>query len=124
MIIIQQLNRAVVDEFEDFNELFECIITLENSKSASKDPDFRQMDWNFTVFSPKEVVALYAQTQKPSAGLIEAYEENLSLIEICIGDYRYPVHIPLTPNVDMDYCKEKWCVDWCTYHNFLVRTFS
>lgn len=123
MIILQQLNRAVVDQFENFDELFECIITLENSKFASKDPDFRQMEWNFTVFPPAGVAALYAHTQNPSAGLREAYEENLSLIEICTGDYRNPLHIPLTPNVDRDYWKEKWCVDWCTAHDFLVRIF-
>jgi len=61
--------------------------------------------------------------EEDSAGLIEAYEENLSLIEICTRDYRNPLHITLTPNVGMDYWKEKWCLDWCAAHDFLVRIF-
>ena len=83
--------------------------------------NFRQMNWNFTIFPPREAVALYANTLNPSEGLAEAYRENLPLIEIYIRDYRNPLHTVITPNVDMDYLKKKWCIDYCTYHNLVVR---
>ncbi|MGV8948208.1 MAG: hypothetical protein ACOH2E_02410 [Candidatus Paracaedibacter sp.] len=101
MSIILDLNRTVVDQFQNFNKLFEYLITFENLKSASKDPDFKQMDWSFTGFSSKE--------------------ENLPLMEICTGDYRFPLHGALTPNVDMGYWQKKWCMDWCICRNLLVR---
>jgi hypothetical protein len=121
MIIIVDLNRTVVGQFQNFNKLFECFITLENLKFAPKDPGFKQMDSNFTVFSSKKIATLYANTQQPLTSLIEAYEENLPLIEICTGDYRFPLHVALTPNVDIDYWQKKWYMDWCTCRNLLVR---
>lgn len=30
MIVILDLNRTVVDQFDNFNDLFECITTIEN----------------------------------------------------------------------------------------------
>jgi hypothetical protein len=69
------------------------------------------------------VAALYAHTKNPCAEMQEAFEYNLPLIEICTGDYKNPLYIVLTPNIDMDYLKRKWCIDWCTFHHLLVREF-
>jgi hypothetical protein len=107
MIIILPLNGAPVEHFEDYNELFECITASENLKLAAKHSGFAQMDWSFTVYPPEEVVALYVDAQNPCAAMQEALEENLPLIEICTGDYKNPLYIVLTPNVDMDFLKKK-----------------
>ncbi len=121
MIIIQPLDGSPAEPFEDYNELFECIIENENLKRAIKHPDVMLVHWGFTLYSPQEVVALYALSTTPCPAITEAFEENLPLIEIYTGDSNNPLYIPLTPNVDMDYLKKKWCIDWCTYHDLVVR---
>ena len=119
MIIILTLNGTPAERFENYNELFEGLKTIENEKY----PDVAQMNWSFTVYPPEQVVALYALSQEACEAIEEAFEENLPLIEICAGDYKKALYITLTPNVDMDYLKKKWCTDYCTYHNLVVREF-
>jgi hypothetical protein len=51
----------------------------------------------------------------------EAFEERLSLIAICTGDYKHPLYVVMTANVNVDYMKKKWCVDYCTCHDLVVR---
>ena len=121
MIEIITIDRTPVGYFENFSELFESITALENVRSSSENLDVNQMNWRFVIHSPKEVINVYTHSKNPSEGLAEAYRENLPLIEICTGDYKNPLYIVLTPNVDMGYLKQKWCIDYCTYHNLVVR---
>lgn len=121
MIKVLTLSRTLAGEFENFNDLFDCITTVENLKLVAKNPDFKQMNWSFTIYPPKRAVALHTHSKAPSAAIKEAFEETLPLIEICTGNYKHPLHIALTPNVNMDYLKKKWCVDYCTYHHLLVK---
>jgi hypothetical protein len=121
MIKIVPLDGTPSEYFESFDDFFKDVTTTENSKLLDEQPDCSQMNWSFTIYPPKRVAALYAHTKDPCAAMQEAFEDNLPLIEICNGDYKNPLYIVLTPNVDMDYLKKKWCVDWCTYHHILVR---
>lgn len=121
MIIIQSLNGKPIVKFDDYNEFFECLVTIENLKLIANKPDFKRMNWSFTVYAPKRVAALYTYSKEPSEAMKEAFEENLPLIEICTGDYKWPLYIALTPNVDMDYLKKKWCIDYCTWHHLVVK---
>lgn len=121
MIQILPLDGTPPQYFESFNELFVELTTAGNSKLLDDQSNFAHMNWNFTVYPPKRVTALYAHTKDPCEAMQEAVEDNLPLIEICAGDYKKPQYIVLTTNVDMDYLKRKWCVDWCTFHHLLVR---
>lgn len=106
MIIIESLTGKPIVKFETYNEFFECLTSIENLKLIAENSNFKHMNWSFTVYAPN---------------LREAFEENLPLIEICTGDFKKPLHIVLTPNVDMDYLKKKWCIDYCTFHHLVVR---
>lgn len=121
MIIIQPLDGTPAEHFESFDQLFEDIITTEALKLAAKTSSFKLLNWSFTVHAAKEVVGLFTHSKNPSQAMREAFEEGLPLIEIFTGDYKHPLYIVLTPNVDMDYLKKKWCVDYCTYHDLVVR---
>ena len=121
MIIIQPLDGTPAEYFESFDQLFEDIITTEALKVAAKTSHSKPVNWSFAVYPADQVLPLLAAHKKPPEAVEEAYEENLSLIEICTGDYKHPLYIVMTPNVDMDYLKKKWCVDYCTYHNLVVR---
>ncbi len=119
MITILPLDGAPAEYFESYDKLLDCIMEIEHEKHSDDAP----MDWSFIVYPPEEVVALYALSQKPCVAMEEAFEEDLPLIEICTGDYRKPLYIPMTPNVDMDFLKKKWCTDYCTFYNLVVREY-
>lgn len=121
MIVIVPLNGEPLENFEDYNELFDCITAIENMKLIAKPPNLRHRDWSFAIYAPKRVSALYAYSENPSKAMKEAVEENLPLVEICIGDSQKPQYIILTPNVDIEHLTKKWCVDWCTWHHLLVK---
>lgn len=121
MILIQSLHGQPIEYFDDYNELFDCLITIENLKCLATRSTLKHRNWNFTVHVPLRVAALYLFSQDPSQALEEAFTGNLALIEICSGDYKRPQHIVLTPNVDLGYLKKKWCVDYCTFHHLVVR---
>lgn len=121
MIIIVPLDGKPIEYFENYDGLFECLTTIENLKLLAKRPNVRHMNWSFTVHPPLRAAALYAHSQDPCAAMEEAFGEGVPLIEICIGDYKKPLYIALTPNIDLDYLKKEWCVDYCTYHHLLVK---
>ena len=66
MIIIVPLDGRPIEHFKDYNDLFECITTLENMKQAAKKPHLPRMNWSFTIHPPKRVSVLYAHAQNPS----------------------------------------------------------
>jgi len=121
MIVVVSLNSDPAQYFEDYNELFDCFTAVENLKLVAKCPNFKRMNWSFTIYSPKRVAAFYAHIKDSNEAIKEAFSEDLSLIEICTGDFTKPTYIALTPNVDLNYLKKKWCIDYCTFHHLVVR---
>ena len=99
MIIITPLNGKPVEYFENYNELFDCITTKENAQLIAENPNFQKMHWSFAIHSPRRVAAYYAHHKDSCDAIKEAYEEGISLIEICTGDYTKPTYIALTPNI-------------------------
>lgn len=120
MIEIIPLDGSQTICFENYDQLFDHIVEVENRKFVAKQQDNEQINWNFTIYSTKQVAVLYVYHKDPDDALKEAYEEGLSLIEICTGSYAHPNYIVMTPNIDMDYLKRKWCLDFCTYCNWVV----
>lgn len=124
MIEIIPLDGSQNLQFENYDQLFDYIVETENQKLLKKRSNVKEMDWGFTIYPPKRVAALYAHGNDLDAAIKEAYEEGLSLIEICAGSYKHPSYIVDTPNIDMDYLKRKWCLDYCTYHDVLLRDYT
>jgi hypothetical protein len=120
-MIIIPLDGKPAKHFEDYNELFDTLIAIENRKLDAKIPNLIPMSWSFTIHPPRQVAAFYAHLKDSCEGIKEAYEEGLPLIEFCNGAYRTPTYIALTPNVNLDYLKKKWCIDYCTWHHLVVR---
>lgn len=121
MIIIQPLDGTPAEHFKNFNQLFDCILTTQALKTAGRTSNAKPMNWSFTIYQADQVASLLTVHKNPHQTMREAFEERLPLIEICTGDYKHPTYIVLTPNVDMDYVKKKWCIDWCTWHHLVVR---
>lgn len=121
MIKILSFNGTPAEYFEDYNELFECIITIENLKLVAKCPDLTHPNWSFIIYPPKRVSSLRTIAKNAPAAVHEAFDENLPLIEVCTGDCHLPLYIVATPNIDINYLKKNWCIDYCTFHHLLVR---
>jgi hypothetical protein len=91
MIIIQPIDGTPPERFEDYNELFECIIENENLRVSIKKPEIAPMDWGFTIYPPQQVGTLYVLSPNPCPTIREAFEENLPLIEIYTSDPQNPL---------------------------------
>ena len=104
--------------FNTYNGLFGHIVESENLKLFGDHRQFAQTEWSFVVFSPQNVSRLYQNREKNSMPQIlkEAYENGLSLIEICTGDCEHPVQILCTPDVDIDNLKKTWSLEYCKAH--------
>ena len=136
MIKILTLDNIPFEEFgachfEDYHHLFDHIMEIENdlfgyiTETENSKPvayaDREQKYWRFTVYSPHQVSILCTHNKDLPGPVKEAFEEQLSLIEICRGDYKNPEYIVRTPNVDMNYLKKQYCVDYCAFHNITIE---
>lgn len=121
MIGILSLDSTQAGCYKDFDEYVHCLTTAEILNISPEQLDFKKTYWNFTVYSPKRVAALYAYSKNPSQIVKQAFEENLPLVEICTGNYEKPLHIIVTPYVDIEYLKKKWCLEYCAFHYFLIK---
>jgi len=120
MILLKNLRDQVIGMYKDYEELFEHIVEQENLKLIAKNPNFKDMNWSFVVYQPVWVAYLHNHRQPPCDAVREAFERELPLIEICTGDYKNPRYLVLTPNTDLLYYKKQWCIDYCTYCNWIV----
>lgn len=123
MLEIIPLDGSQNIQFENYNELFDYIIETENLTLLKRGRSHMQSNWSFTTYSPKQVSALFTHGIEPQNAIKEAYNEGLPLFEICAGSYEHPLYIVKTPNVDMDYLRRKWCLDYCTYHDLILKDY-
>jgi len=123
MIEIIRLHGRQVQQFDNYPQLFDYLTEIENLKFISHHSDVKQMNWSFTIYSSKQVASIYAYSKNPADAIREAFEDELPLIEICSGSYSRPLYIVNTPNVNMDYFKQKWCQDYCIFHDLIIRDY-
>jgi len=120
-MIIVSVDGETISYFKDYNDLFENLTGIGNTKLIAVNQNARDRDWAFTIHPPQRITAFFAHLKDSCEAIKEAFEEDLPLIEICAGDYTKPVYITQTPNTDMDYLKKRWCVDYCAFHHLVVR---
>lgn len=118
MLEIFQKNKEIEPLFANYDDLFNHITERENLKLFEEHSDFGKTEWSFVVFSPKNVSILYHHIKKESITqpLQQAYENQMSLIEICKGDYENPTQILGTPDIDIEELKKNWSLDYCKAH--------
>ena len=85
-------------------------------------PDVDTTHWSFVIFPAERVPNLYFNLkQKPvPASLKEAYEQQLGVIEMCKGDYRNPIWMPLTFGLDIGKLKKDWYFECCKKHGYVL----
>lgn len=120
VIIILSKDREPIGHFENYDELFEHLAGTADTEFMAVNHNAKDRDWRFTIHPPQRVAAFFLHLKDSCEAIKEALEDGLLLIEIYAGDYSKPLYIAQTPNVDVEYMKRKWCIDWCNIHHFLI----
>ena len=107
---------------KDDGHLYRHITEMENSKLLPGHPQFGQSEWGFIHFTSRRVNALYEHTPRHlrTPCLKRAYELEVGLAEIYIGNLHKPTEIVLTPDVDLQALQKQWCLDYCQAHGYQV----
>ena len=108
------------NKFQGYDELFEHLSEIENLKLIEETPDLKNMNWSFTVYNHDRVKALQAHMKNQPTAIKEAFEKQLSVIEICTGDFENPRYIPVTPDLDQESAKRNWCIDYCAFNHLPI----
>jgi hypothetical protein len=122
MIEVKAVSVQEKEYFQNYNELFDHIVEVENLRMLQLEPDFKTMQWSFTTYVPQHVAVLYAHLKAQNDVVREAFENQLPLIEICTGDFTNPQYVVKTPNLDIEYLKKKWVLAYCTAHDMTVAS--
>ena len=57
---------------------------------------------------------------KVPPGVKQAYEQELSLLEVCAGNYDNPRYLPITANLDIVLLKKQWCLAYYLCHRLIT----
>ncbi len=110
--------------FDNYGKLFDFFAQMDSGikdgKLFESYLQFEGRSWSFVTYPPDRVVALYKFAPAIDPDLQEAYDNQLSLLEICAGNYKNPQYIAVTPNVDVYGLKKKWCHEYCRVHGLAL----
>ena len=120
MIEVKTASSQERERFQNYDELFDDIVQMENLKTLEIDPDFRSMQWSFVSYAPRHVGALYTHLKEQNSAIKEASEKQLPLIEICTGDFTNPEYVVGAETLNLEYLKKKWTLAHCAAHNMTV----
>ena len=109
-----------VKSFQNDQALFRYLTHIENEKMLEDYQYFKQPQWSFGIYSPRDVYELYHQGRKGlvSPTLQQAYEQQGGMLEICTGDYQNPTEILITPGLDIERYQKEWCQAYCEAHEY------
>ena len=109
---------------ENYNKVFDFLAQMDSEikdgKLFESYLQFEGTNWSFVIYPPDRVAALYEFAITIDPELQKAYDEQLSLLETCTGDYKCPQYIALAPSVDVYELKKKWCHDYCRVHDLAL----
>jgi hypothetical protein len=122
MIQVFGSDKSPIGLFKDYDALFKHINAIENTKFSEGTACYLGDVWGFALYTNKRLSYIYHKTLERSFSKIgkEAFEQELDLIEIYKGDFKNPVQIPVTPDVNVQELKENWCHEYCDTHNYLL----
>ncbi|MCE3230508.1 MAG: hypothetical protein K0R52_436 [Alphaproteobacteria bacterium] len=106
--------RSNMGLFKDYSKLFNLICELV--------PDVKfHTEWRFISHSADAVALCYQNMEWDGIAinpvLKEAYEQKLSLLEICTGDCMDTQYIAPTSSAHMYHLMKQWCIAYCEFHN-------
>lgn len=66
---------------------------------------------------------LLSTLRKPYDSLMlqEAWEKQLTIVEVCKGNFKGLKQIMVEPCVDIETLRKEWCVEYCQANDLTVR---
>jgi hypothetical protein len=142
MLVLFNSHKKQIHTFKTYDALFHHLENLERIKGKGK--------WIFARHSRQHMISCYryvrdrnvcaqsaetfeegleeALKQAIAGKLVPAKDEgggNFDIIEVINGNVKNPVFIRVTPDVDVEALRKRWCEDYCKAHGYtLVEVFS
>jgi hypothetical protein len=81
-----------------------------------KDP------WSFLVLTPNRIAVLLSTLRKPHDFLMlqEAWEKQLTVVELCKGDFKGLKQIMVETGVDIEALRKAWCFEYCQANSMTI----
>jgi len=141
MLILFNLPKKVINAFNSYDTLYNHLESLERNREKGKWV-FARHSWQHVMFCYR-----YVRDQKVCAQSAETFEEsveealkeavaeklvptmaknqgksengeNCDILEIINGNVKKPTFIRVTPDVDVNTLKQRWCQNYCKAHGF------
>jgi|GEM_PF-811592 len=113
--------------FKTFEELCDYFKRYEQLSCSYLDDSYSQTQkWDF-VYHPHRRFSSLCERLKEQLNAIEmeAYENELDLIDVYAGSTLYPEQYPVTANLNVEVLMRQWVLDYAFAHGFRVlQTFS
>lgn len=117
MLVLFDMPKNQIHTFNNYGKLYNHLKSLERDKGKAK--------WIFTCHSHHHVFAFYRYICMKSMTPQEKEEkEGLYILEIVRGDVKKPVFIPVTPDVDIESLRARWCQTYCKAHHYVLMDVS
>lgn len=122
MIEVLNMLTRKAEYFLTYDDLVKRIEEIEKDNFLLKGKEV----WSLSFYSHRTLELFYWQASRAINVLLtekqqKAYEEKLSLLEICKGHRDEAVQIILTPDVNVEEIKKGWCKDYCLNHGYILK---
>ena len=125
MLKVFDFSKRKVGVFEGYDALLGFITSVENQKLLEGSPSFGKGYWAFAEYSPEKLkdVCAWIKPGFLTTVQLKALEQNLGLLEICRGDPAAIWEVPVTPELDVEEIRKKFCLDYCLAESWrLIET--
>ena len=117
MLVLFYTPKNHIHTFHHYEKLYKHLERLEADKENSK--------WTFARHSHDRVFGFYKYVcTRLMAPLEKTGPEGLDILEIVRGDVKKPVLIPITPDLDVESLRKKWCQSYCKSHGYPLADVS
>jgi len=113
--------------FKTFEELCDYFRRYEQLSCSYLDDSYTQAQkWDFVYHPHRRFTGLSERLRdRLNTTEVEAYENELDLIDVYTGSSLYPEQYPVTANLNVEALMREWVLDYAFAHGFTVlQTFS
>ena len=111
MLVLFYPPKNHVHMFHHYGKLYKHLERLEADKEKSS--------WMFIRHAHSRVFNFYKYVcRKLMKAIDQEGREGVDILEIVRGEPKKPVFIPVTPDVDVESLRKKWCQSYCKSHGY------
>jgi len=122
MLRVFDLNTKSIGVFDGYDAFLGLITSLENQNLLESGPSIGKGYWGFAYYTPSTLkhACSWIKPGFLTMPQLRALEQDLGLIEICRGDSGVLREIPVTPDLDVEEFKKRFCLDYCGHRGWCI----